>query len=63
MTEYDNPEKTSIFSIYINLDSSTISTKEKSGDLEEEYKKKVKYSQLRSCVIQWYSGDVEAYIV
>ena len=46
-TVYDNLEKTNIFSISLNLDSSTTSEKEKSGKVEEgKSKKKVKDIQL-----------------
>ena len=33
--EYDHPRKTDVFSVYLNLDSSTTATKENSGDVEE----------------------------
>ena len=46
-TEYGNPEKTNVFSIFLNLDSSTTAKKEKSSVVEEgESKKKGKDSQL-----------------
>ena len=62
-TEYDNPEKTNVFSISLNLDSSTTARKENSGIVEEgESKKKGKDSQLWLNVIQLCSEDVEAYI-
>ena len=52
VTNYNNPEKTNIFSIYLNLDSSTIATKEKSGDVEEKEKKKIKGIQLKFNVVK-----------
>ena len=62
-TKYDNPEKTNLFSINLNLDYSTTAQKEKSGIVEEgESKKKGKDSQLQLKVVQLCSGDVEVYI-
>ena len=46
-TDYGNPEKTNVFSMSFNLDSSTTSEKENFGVVEEgESKKKGKDSQL-----------------
>ena len=62
-TEYDNPEKTRVFYINLNLDSSTTAKKEKSDIVEEgESKNKGKDSQLQLNVVQLCSGDVKAYI-
>ena len=62
-TEYDNPEKTNVFSINLHLDSSTTAEKEKSGVVEEgESKKKGKDSQLHLDVVQLCFGEAEAYI-
>ena len=46
-TEYNNPEKTNVFSINLNLDSSVTAKKENSGVVEEgESKNKRKDLQL-----------------
>ena len=61
--EYNNLEKTNVFSIYLNLDSSTTTEKVNPGVVEEvESKKKGKYSQLWLNIVQLCSRDMEAYI-
>ena len=47
VAKYDITEKTSVFSVYLNIDSSNTASKENSNDLKKNDKEKAKDNQLR----------------